>query len=349
MCAYQFGDGFDNYQDSTQIYDSTQLTNGGIVYASSHARFPAPAGLTGQGVVVNQNSWARKNLLSNQATLICGIAFRFPALGTNPEGFLAFEDANSTQTFIAVLANGSLQFYRATTSNPIGSASAAGLIFPNVWYGLVIQVTINSSTGSVQAWLNGGASQIINSSGLNTQATGNAFAGQMRFGDFQNARAREFDDLYVYDTSGGTQNANPGDSRIITKMPNGAGNSTQWTPSAGSNWQCVDEIPPNDDTDYVSSSTAGQTDLYTTQSASLSSAAPNFVVTRRRHRKDDAGAHTDQSIIRSGSTNASSTAVAVPSTYAFVDDIFVNDPNTAAAWASGTAADAIQIGVVETS
>ena len=57
-------------------------------------------------------------------------------------------------------------------------------------------------------------------------------------------------------------------------MPvNGAGAHTALTPSAGSNYQCVDEVPPSD-ADYVSTtvskdSDANQYDLYTLSNTAL--------------------------------------------------------------------------------
>jgi hypothetical protein len=43
---------------------------------------------------------------------------------------------------------------------------------------------------------------------------------------------------------------------------NGAGASTEWTPSAGANWQCLDEFPATT-ADYISTTVNGNRDLYT--------------------------------------------------------------------------------------
>src|SRR6185437_13665423 len=53
-----------------------------------------------------------------------------------------------------------------------------------------------------------------------------------------------------------------GDLRVECVMPNGPGAHTQFTPSAGANWQNVDEVPPDDDTTHNDSSTAGQLDTF---------------------------------------------------------------------------------------
>jgi len=53
----------------------------------------------------------------------------------------------------------------------------------------------------------------------------------------------------------------PGDTRIQAIRPSAPGALTEWDPSAGANWDCIDEIPYSD-TDYVSTNVTGKTDLY---------------------------------------------------------------------------------------
>lgn len=66
-----------------------------------------------------------------------------------------------------------------------------------------------------------------------------------------------FDNLII-DTS-----AWIGETFIQAVVPTGIGNSSVWTPSAGNNYACVDEIPAND-ADYVESSAADDIDTYIT-------------------------------------------------------------------------------------
>jgi hypothetical protein len=49
--------------------------------------------------------------------------------------------------------------------------------------------------------------------------------------------------------------AYPGDTRIVLLTPNANGTFTGWTASTGSAYTCVDEVPPNGDTDYITSGT----------------------------------------------------------------------------------------------
>jgi hypothetical protein len=70
----------------------------------------------------------------------------------------------------------------------------------------------------------------------------------------------------------------PDPLNYILKYPNG-NDSVAWTPSAGSNYQCVDETPPSD-ADYVSSVANADVDLYTCNSLSLGTGGVPKVVTQ---------------------------------------------------------------------
>jgi hypothetical protein len=75
------------------------------------------------------------------------------------------------------------------------------------------------------------------------------------------AGAGYVDDIYIDDTTG-EQNSPPIPRRFVYALPNGAGYSTQWTPNTGTNWQAVDEIPPDSETTYVLAESAGLVDAY---------------------------------------------------------------------------------------
>ncbi|MCZ7543222.1 MAG: hypothetical protein M5R40_06635 [Anaerolineae bacterium] len=59
--------------------------------------------------------------------------------------------------------------------------------------------------------------------------------------------------------------------------PDAAGDSAQWTPNAGANWEAVDEVTPDGDTTYVASDTVDAVDLYNLAAPSL----PGNAVIRR--------------------------------------------------------------------
>lgn len=135
----------------------------------------------------------------------------------------------------------------------------------------------------------------INVSGADTLATANVFATLLRFGENSATSATytyDIDDLYVYDTTGGVQDTFAGDHRIECIFPTGAGTTTQWTPSAGSNFQNVDDTTPDDDTTYNSESTVGDVDTFAMANLVTSTGTVTSVSVVVRARKEDAGART---------------------------------------------------------
>lgn len=354
--AYAFCDPFDNYTDLSTYWDVVTPNVSGIVMSSANARFAAPSPLTGQGVKFNQNFNARKNLPFNITHGFAGVAFFCPTLS----GFGTFvqvwdyEDNGTIQLSLAYNSVGALQFYRGTpVANPVGAATAPGAVLSGSYNYYEVEFVIDPAAGVVKLWISqvAGATPIISSTGLNTRASANSFVNQVRIGGITNTGAENgvrYDDLYIFDSSGATQNAQLGDNRMLTKMPNAPGSSSQWTDVGSTGAGCVNSIPP-DATKYISDNTPGHIEMYAMQSAGLTVPA-NFVVIRRQHLKDDALAHTDQSRIKSAAATAASTAVTVPSTATYQDDIFVNDPNTGSPWIGGSAgaADTIEVGVIET-
>ncbi len=71
-------------------------------------------------------------------------------------------------------------------------------------------------------------------------------------------------DFAIYDVTGEGDQI-PEAIRALMVTPDGAGNSTQWTPLAGANWEAVDDpdIEPDGDTTYVETAVVAQQDLYT--------------------------------------------------------------------------------------
>lgn len=72
-------------------------------------------------------------------------------------------------------------------------------------------------------------------------------------------------DFYLCDLTGTYNNDFLGDVTINYIVPNAVGNAAVWTPSAGNNWDDQEEVPPDSDTTYVSTTTVGNRDSYNYQ------------------------------------------------------------------------------------
>ena len=91
-----------------------------------------------------------------------------------------------------------------------------------------------------------------------------------------------------------------GDTKIQAVVPTGAGNKTEWDPSAGANWQCVDEKPYND-ADYVSTNVNDETDTYATENMAGAIGSVKCVQVQSRTRKEGSPTPTNlKLVVRSG-------------------------------------------------
>jgi hypothetical protein len=352
--AYQFADGFDNYGTAFVMvagYPWDFAPNAAEVTSTADFRFAPPAGLPGGCVAMgNSGNVLRKNLSGNLTPLIAGVGFKISALPTSTAEIISFWDAGTEQCCLTVNNLGALQFFRgAGTGTAIGAASPNATIAANTWYGVAVQVTFaGGSSGSVAAYLNGSTVALINSTGLNTISSANSYANQVGIGGNVNAAPScKYDDFYCFDTTGVFLNALlGGDARIITKMPTGAGNYTNWTPNGlGSNFQNAAVQPPST-SDYNANNVSTTKDSYAMQSAGLG-VAPYVVMARASMERDDAGPHTPSIFVRSSSTDSAGVVTpALSASYLFYDAVFQNDPATNAIW-TGAGADNAQVGVIE--
>ena len=159
-----------------------------------------------------------------------------------------------------------------------------------------------------------------------------------------------FDDVYLLDTTGSTNNDYLGAVHIERLSPAGNGNSTELTPSAGSNFECVDEGNPNGDSDYVESSTVGAKDTYAMSdpvAVSGSVVAARYGFTARKSTIEGTIGITP--IIRSGGTDYDQTNVSLTSTgYVLSSGEISIDPATSSTWTKA-GIDAMEMGFKVTS
>ena len=148
-----------------------------------------------------------------------------------------------------------------------------------------------------------------------------------------------FDDV-VLDDSGWV-----GITEIVGLKPSGAGNSTQWSPSAGSNYQCVDEVPYND-ADYVSETVAAQKDLFAIEDLASTPDAIKCVTVTGRVVKDGSPTPANVRLVtRTESTDYNGDDEAVPlNNPKFINKMWEINPNTTSAWTESDI-NALEIGI----
>jgi hypothetical protein len=152
--------------------------------------------------------------------------------------------------------DGSLDLYVGGVLRDSGSP---GDIATGTHYFLAFDIKIDSSDGWVNFYKDFDLELSYEGNTGNANITSAAYGTYTDMG-VTGAHFR-WDDAYIDDTTGEVAAANPPQYRYYLLTPNGAGNYTQWTPSAGNNYQCVDEVPPSG-SDFVQAITADKLDSY---------------------------------------------------------------------------------------
>lgn len=323
------------FVDSMAHYSQTQL-QAGRKYGSTN------------GVQINATGGRRTNpclrvtgwntpltlILDQQPTWIQGWAWKLgsiPGSGGLNDHFLDIYDAGTLQCFFHMNTDGTISGYRG---NGTLLGTSAGVIPSGSYVYIEFKVTIHASAGVMAIRVNGVS--FLNLTGKNTQMSGNATANKFVY--YQNPSfapgvTTDWHDFYVCDGTGSVNNDFLGDIRVDATFPNAAGTNSAWTPnSAVANYTTVDENPATDDTDYNSSSTAGNKDTYNYPAIPPSAGTVFGVVVQSTVRKDDAGSRTTRALVLQGGTVYNGATLGVGDTYAIQTEIFEQDPNTAAPW-----------------
>jgi hypothetical protein len=274
-------------------------------------------------------AWVSKNLPTAD-TYIAGFAYkqRGTSDSMSDTQIFAFRDGSTEQVCLLVDTSKTSIYLTAG-----GTTRWTQSIKHGDWHYIEIKTTIHNSTGSLYLKWDGEA--VLSLTGIDTQVSGTAQITNFLLGGTGGSYRTPncaFDDLYVCDTSGSNNNDFLGDVRVQSIFPTGAGNTTQWTPSAGNNYACVDDTTPNADTDYVSETTTGEKDTYAFGNVTPTSGTVKGVQVLIHNRKDDAGSRTIAPVYRPVSTDYDGTAVAVLDGYTYIREITEVSPATSAAW-----------------
>lgn len=148
-----------------------------------------------------------------------------------------------------------------------GTALAAGpALAAGVWHHIELSAVFSTTVGAYVLRVDG--LPALNISGINNWASGATLLGKLGLSGASGTNNNSgylmsFDDFIVWDNTGSAFNTFPrGPKRITTLNPTGAGSSTQFTPSNGSNYSVAAQAWGGSST--LTATASGQTDLYTT-------------------------------------------------------------------------------------
>jgi hypothetical protein len=339
-----FVDGFDHYAtaDVTKKWNGIGITAPTIV---------ATDGRRNSGRIQIPASSSASKLITQGDSFVVGFAFRFQTTLLNARKIAAFFDSGTTQCELRLNTNGTLSVTRNGTALTNGTSTTALTL--NVYDYIEWKVTIANSisAGSCVVRING-VDVIDVAAGQDLQNTANAYANQFTIGNDQTgAPTVSFDDLYICNQSGSTNNNFLGDCRVDTLYPDADGFYTDGTPSAGSDhYAMVDETPVST-SDYVTLASLNDRDSYSfTSLPALAGQVVYGVQAVAAVDKNDSGLISAATFARSGSSpavNQDGASTALSTTYTFLRDIYEQNPDTSTAW-DRDSVNAAEFGVVVT-
>ncbi len=266
--------------------------------------------------------------LTTNDTVIVGFAWRFGS-GTANGYFAQLFDGVTQGVSIRQAGTGGAELsVTPSTGTAYGTTAGLGLV-ANTWYYLELKVKCHATAGEYDLHVDG--TSVLSGTGLNTKIGSHLYHDRFRLQGFYNNPI--FDDLYFLDSTGATCNNFLGQMRIETLSPDGAGDSTEFTPDSGSNYARVNGVIADDDTSYVETNQSNYKDLYTYASLAGISNGIVGVVVNTMCKQSDAASFDLKTLCSTGATESADAGQPVQSfTYLNKRRILELDPDTESGW-----------------
>lgn len=247
--------------------------------------------------------------------------------------YIRFRTNTAIQVAVKFYPTG-IEAFRYITS----LGSVATTLHKATWYCIEIKVVLSDTVGEVTVKIDG--AQKLNLTSKDTIYDGDGTIDDIMI--YQESTDTVYVDDIVIDSS-----AWPGVGGLHVLVPSGAGNYTNWTPSTGSNYECVNENPPTDDTDYVSTdaSVTGTKDSYAMGNLSVSAHSIPRVGVFSKAKLDASGSGNLIPFLRSNSTDDDGDTTALSTSWKWCNGYWDTDPgNGDIAW-TDTNVNALEAGI----
>lgn len=251
------------------------------------------------------------------------------------DGFY-IEKASAEQVHLEFVKNaGSFEVKIMRGATQLGITTSAFVY--GAWHHFELKVLVHTSTGTFE--LRHNEVNVLSGSGVNTANAGSNQADIFAIRFASTSTNNRFDDIYLWDGTGSVVNNFVGDTVIEGVEVTGAGATTQWTPSAGSNFDNVNDLGSTSPDDagaggFNSSDTVAQRDLYAFSDLTQIDGAILSVQLDTQLAMASAGSRTVDTKYRDPNTTVVSIASKAVSsvTYASFDDVMSLNPQDGLAW-----------------
>jgi hypothetical protein len=297
------------------------------------------------GNVVGFGALRAYRSITPSTTVAVGCAFNKRAYtNSNDHILVSLWEGSTCHLSVTVNTAGVFKVYRGRLGTLLATSAAA--LYPvNTWGYLEVQAAIDNSAGFATVLLEG--QQIIGATGIDTRDGATGVVDTVALDNGVNnpgtsLLATDYDDCYIVNNVGSAPwNAPLGPVRVkrLDVTGNAVTYSPEFVPSAGANWQNVDEPIADGDATYNQSAVVGDEDVFECQNITESVGAVYGVATRTRARRTDANAATLTPFVITIDENVADlylngTPVNLSETYQELTDIYQN--NGAFTWAQAS-------------
>lgn len=252
--ALKFIDGFDLYGNPLDIGSKWATLVGNVSAQTAVVRSPGvnSGALIMPGLTpIGPPAYVTVQLLEQVSTLIIGVAIYFTEAPSSNAIFLVLQTVSDADfpdvLWLSLNASSQLQI---SGTNPPSFAGWAGttVLQPNIWYYVEFQAVLSSAVpANVCFVMLNGETEVVVPYGVNTSLNADNVVNAVQLG-FSNGGANGtwyFDDFYVCDGSGTTNNAPLGNVFVESLLPVGD-EISQWLgiSGVGNQFSCVNEVPP---------------------------------------------------------------------------------------------------------
>jgi hypothetical protein len=267
------------------------------------------------GYVVYQNGVPTAN------ALVCGVMTQSTAAisaGTD----VGFVNNGVPQLFCRLIGSNILVCLGPPAA-PTIIATAVRVLPASGWVFIEVSATFASTaTGSVTVQVDG--QPVLNLDNLITSSDGTNIANGILLGGRPSINPYLFDDLYVALTLLGPM-------RVNTIFPV-ANVTTQFVPSANTNYQQIAEPATDGDASYNFDGTVGQADSFVMGNLAVTVTQVMAVKVIIATRSDAESIRTIQTTLQSNLAIVGGSVQTLSNTYVYFNDVFLRDPNTKAPW-----------------
>lgn len=325
--ALLFMDGFSHYATA----DINMKWNGGVVNTPSIST--SNGRVYGDALETNTSSeyviWTTNTPLT---TIVIGFAHRITVAPSGDPRILSIQSYEASGAeFAAIYWDVSeLRYNYRVLGTSVGSSSVK---ISGEWYYHEVRLVVDQVAGSCQFKIDEVSETSVSNIDTALASFSTSGVDTIWLGESAGiSLTQRFDDVYILDSSGSAPNNTfLGDVVVETLFPSGAGATTNFTPSTGSNFQNVDDTNHDGDTTYNSASTVGNRDTFATTNLVGTSATIYGLQTNIVARTSTLGVRSISDVVVSTGTFDGDN-FALSANYENYRTLKPLNPNTSAAW-----------------